>query len=114
QMWQAIGVETELRNIDPAVFFGSDPSSPDTFQKFYADIQLYAYNFDGTDPEKYMSGWTCKEIPSPENQWLGNNLSRYCDERYDAIVAQMGRTFDLDERARLARQLNDLLVVEGI
>src|SRR5690606_23181202 len=56
QMWQAIGVETELRNIDPAVFFGSDPSSPDTFQKFYADIQLYAYNFDGTDPEKYMSG----------------------------------------------------------
>jgi peptide/nickel transport system substrate-binding protein len=114
QMWQAIGVETELRNIDPAVFFGSDPSSPDTFQKFYADIQLYAYNFDGTDPEKYMSGWTCKEIPSPENQWLGNNLSRYCDERYDAIVAQMGRTFDLDERARLARQLKDLLVVEGI
>ena len=97
-MWQAIGVETELRNIDPAVFFGSD-SSPDTFQKFFADIQLYAYNFDGTDPQQYMAGWTCKEIPSPRNQWLGNNLSRYCNAEYDAVVEEMGRTVALEDRA---------------
>ncbi len=114
QMWQAIGVETELRNIDPAVFFGSDPSSPDTFQKFFADIQLYAYNFDGTDPQQYMAGWTCKEIPSPRNQWLGNNLSRYCNAEYDAVVEEMGRTVALEDRAALARQLNDMLVVEAI
>ena len=28
QMWEQIGVETELRNIDAAVFFGGDPASP--------------------------------------------------------------------------------------
>jgi peptide/nickel transport system substrate-binding protein len=27
------------------------PGSPDTLQKFYADVQMYANNFDGTDPE---------------------------------------------------------------
>jgi len=34
QWWSEIGVDTELRNIDASVFFGGDPSSPDTFQKF--------------------------------------------------------------------------------
>lgn len=114
QMWQAIGVETELRDIDPAVFFGSDQASPDTFQKAYADVQMYAYNFDGTDPERYMAGWICAEIPTPETQWLGNNLSRYCDEEYDALVEKMHHSFDLAERAELARRLNDKLVGEGV
>ena len=50
QWWNEIGVETELRNIDASVFFGGDPASPDTFQKFYADVEMYANNFDGTDP----------------------------------------------------------------
>lgn len=113
QMWQAIGVETELRNIDPAVFFGGDPSSPDTFQKFYADLQMFTNNFDGTDPEKYMASWQCGELPSPENQWLGNNLPRYCNEKYDAMVAEMARTASLEKRADLAKRLNDLLIDEG-
>jgi peptide/nickel transport system substrate-binding protein len=64
QMWGEIGVETELKNISASVFFGGDQSSPDTFQKFFSDIEMYTNNFDGTDPEKYMASWTCKEIPS--------------------------------------------------
>ena len=65
QMWREIGVETELRNINASVFFGSDPASPDTYQKFYADIQMYTNNFDGTDPQAYMAGWICDKIPAP-------------------------------------------------
>jgi len=33
QWWREIGIETELRNIDASVFSGSDPGSPDTYQK---------------------------------------------------------------------------------
>ena len=44
--WNQIGVETELRNLDASVFFGGDPGSPDTFQKFYADVEMYANVFD--------------------------------------------------------------------
>ena len=110
QMWEQIGVETELRNIDAAVFFGGDPASPDTYMKFYADIEMYTNNFSGTDPESYMANWACAEIPGPENQWLGNNIQRSCVAEYDALVAEMSKTASLEARARLAKRMNDILV----
>ena len=110
QMWEQIGVETELRNIDAAVFFGGDPASPDTYNKFYADIQMYTNNFDGTDPESYMANWACSEIPGPENQWLGNNIQRQCVPEYDELVAQMSQTAVPEERAALAKRMNDIIV----
>ena len=57
--WSQIGVETELRNLDGSVFFGGDPGSPDTFQKFYADVEMYANVFDGTDPQSYLAAYRC-------------------------------------------------------
>ena len=110
QMWEQIGVETELRNIDAAVFFGGDPASPDTYNKFYADVQMYTNNSDGTDPESYMANWACSEIPGPGNQWLGNNIQRQCVAEYDELVAQMSQTAVLEERAELARRMNDIIV----
>lgn len=112
--WSQIGVETELRSIDASVFFGSDPGSPDTFQKFFADIEMFTNNFDGTDPEAYMANWICDEFPRPETQWQGNNMMRFCSEEYDALVAEMSVTGDLNERARLAKALNDILMQEYI
>ncbi len=114
QWWSQIGVETELRNIDASVFFGSDPGSPDTFQKFYADVQMYARNFDGTDPAAYLANWQCDKTPTPENQWQGSNISRYCSEAYDALIAQMQQTADISARAAIARAMNDRLVQEFI
>ena len=114
QWWSEIGVETELRNIDASVFFGGDPGSPDTFQKFYADLEMYANNFDGTDPEAYMANWECKQAPRPETQWQGNNMPRYCSEEYDALVAEMAKTGDLNQRAELAKKMNDKLMQEYI
>ncbi len=110
QWWSQIGIETELKNIDAAVFFGGDQSSPDTFQKLFADLEMYANNFDGTDPEAYMGNWKCSEIPSPENAWLGGNMPRYCNADYDALVAEMAGTADIAERARLAIAMNDMLM----
>jgi len=114
QWWSEIGVETELRNIDASVFFGSDPGSPDTFQKLFADVEMYANNFDGTDPESYMANWECKQAPSPANQWQGNNMPRYCSADYDALVAEMATTGDLNDRARLAKAMNDMLMQDYV
>ncbi|MEM9100274.1 MAG: peptide ABC transporter substrate-binding protein [Pseudomonadota bacterium] len=113
QMWEEIGIETELKNIDASVFFGGDQSTPDTFQKFFADIEMYTNNFPGTDPEAYMGSWTCKEIPSPENQWVANNMPRYCTEEYDALVATYAVTAEPAERQRIAKELNDMLMNAG-
>ncbi len=113
QWWGEIGVEAELRNIDAGVFFGGDPASPDTYQKFYADIEMYANNFDGTDPEVYMANWLCEEIPGPANQWQGSNVPRFCDPDYEALVAEMGKTAGLSKRAELAKRMNDMLMEAG-
>jgi peptide/nickel transport system substrate-binding protein len=110
QWWNELGVEVELRNVDAGVFFGGDPASPDTFQKFYADLQMFANNFDGTDPEKYLGEWVCNEFPRPETQWQGNNISRWCDPAYDALHQELSKTAGLEARAALAIRLNDMIV----
>jgi len=107
--WSQIGVETELRNIDASVFFGGDPGSPDTFQKFYADVEMYANNFDGTDPQSYLSMYRCGNEPKPSSQWQGENINRFCDPEYDALLDELARTGELEERGRIAKQLNDML-----
>ncbi|MFN3614499.1 MAG: peptide ABC transporter substrate-binding protein [Rubrimonas sp.] len=113
QMWDQIGVETELRNISASVFFGGDPASPDTFQKSYADVQMFTNNFTGADPEVYLANWRCSEIPSPRNNWLGGNNTRWCSEEYDALVAELGKTAGIEARAEIAKRLNDMLMENG-
>jgi peptide/nickel transport system substrate-binding protein len=110
QWWNELGVEVELRNIDAGVFFGGDAGSPDTLQKFYADVEMYANNFEGTDAEKYLGDWVCAEFPSPDDQWQGGNTSRWCSEEYDALHAKLGETADPEERAKLTIELNDMIV----
>ncbi|MCQ0970572.1 peptide ABC transporter substrate-binding protein [Paracoccus sp. TK19116] len=113
QWWDEVGFETELKSIDASVFFGSDAGSPDTLQKFYADVQMYADNFEGTNPAPYLAKWTCNKAPGPNNQWQGENISRYCDEAYDALVAEMGNTVEPEKRAEMGRQMNDMLTTKG-
>lgn len=108
--WSQIGIETELRNVDASVFFGGDPGSPDTFQKFYADIEMYTNNFAGVDPEAYMANWLCSDIPTPATQWQGANIQRFCRPEYDALVEKMSVTADLEERGELAKQMNDMIM----
>ncbi len=113
QWWSEIGVETELRNISASVFFGGDPGSNDTFQKFFADVEMYANNFDGTDPEAYLAQHTCDKAPKPESQWQGENMNRYCDPAYDALVAELSQTGDLAKRGEISRTLNDMLTKDS-
>jgi peptide/nickel transport system substrate-binding protein len=113
QWWSEIGVETELKNISADVYFGGDPNSPDTFQKFYADVEMYANNFDGTDPEAYLAAYTCDKAPRPETQWQGENINRFCDPAYDALVAELGRTGEISKRGEIAKKLNDMLTKDS-
>ena len=99
----AIGVEVELKVVDASVFFGGDAGSPDTFQKFYADVEMYANNFDGTDPEPYLAQYLCDKIPGPENQWQGENINRFCDPAYDALVEELSKTAEMSKRAESPR-----------
>ncbi len=113
QWWSEIGIETELRNIDAAVFFGGDIASPDTYSKFYTDIEMYTNGSSGTDPETYMSSWHTSQITHPDNSWNGSNVPRWYNEDYNVLLDQMAQTAVLEERAALAIQMNDMLVQTG-
>lgn len=110
QWWSQIGIETELRNIEPAVFFGGVPGSPDTVINFYADVEMYTNAFDGADPEIYMGNWHSREIPSSANEWVGINIPRWYNEDYDALVDQLAVIPRLEDRAEIVKQMNDMLV----
>ena len=112
--WAEIGVETELKVIDPGVFFGGDPASTDTAEKFYADVEMHANNFDGTDPEAYLAALTTDKAPRPETNWIGTNYNRYSDPEYDALSVKLSQTFDMDERAAIAKKMNDMLTKDGM
>ncbi len=112
--WSQIGVETELRNLDASVFFGGDPGSPDTFQKFYADVEMYANTFNGTDPQTYLSAYRCGNEPKPDSQWQGENINRYCDPAYDALLDELARTGDIEKRGEIGRKLNDMLTKDSM
>lgn len=107
--WEQIGVETELRNLSGSVFFGGDPGSPDTFQKFYADVEMYANTFNGTDPQAYLSAYRCGNEPKPSSQWQGENINRFCDPAYDALLDELAGTGDIDKRGEIGRKLNDMI-----
>ena len=113
EWWSAIGIETELRNIDASVFFGGDPGSPDTFQKFYADVEMYANTFNGTDPQVYLGNGLCDKAPRPETQWQGENISRFCMEEFDALHAELSGTADMSERQRIGRELSAMMIDNG-
>jgi len=107
--WEQIGVETELRNLDASVFFGGDPGSPDTFQKFYADVEMYANTFNGTDPQQYLAAYRCGGEPKPSSQWQGENINRFCDPAYDKLIDELARTGDIKKRAEIAIKMNNML-----
>ncbi len=113
QWWTELGVKVELRNIAGSVFFGGDAGSPDTFQKFFADVEMYANNFDGTDPEGYLAEHVCDKIPRPETQWQGTNMNRYCNAEYDKLVKELGSTAGIEKRAVIAKRLNDMLTKDS-
>ena len=108
--WAELGVETELKNIDPSVFFGGDVASPDTVGRFYADVQMYADSSTGVDPESYLGSWITAQIAGAANFFLGPNVQRFQSDQYDRLYAELQNTVDMERRNQITIALNDLLV----
>lgn len=111
---QSIGMEVELKSIDASVYFSSDPSSNDTLEHFYADLQMYTRGNVNPDPGAYMKFYTCNQIPQKANNWSGDNNSRYCNPEYDKLWQQSTVELDPKKRKQLFIQMNDLLVNEAV
>ncbi|MFC3571119.1 peptide ABC transporter substrate-binding protein [Paracoccus simplex] len=113
QWWSEIGVETELKAVDGAAFFGGDPGNPDSQQKFYADAQMFTDAFYIPDPASFLNKFVCSRIPSAANQWQGNNSVRFCDKAYDAGIEELHGSAEPEKRQEIAKRLTDTLTAEG-
>ncbi len=111
QWWGEIGIDTELKNVDAGVFFGSDPASPDTYLKLFADLEMYTTGA-AVDPQDHLAQWLCEAIASKDNGWAAGNNFRGCSPEFDELFAQLTQTPVGPERDAIVKQLNDINVQE--
>ncbi len=104
------GIELELKSVTSSVFFSSDVGNPDTYGKFYADMQMYTTTMNQPDPERFMDQYLSKEVSSKANKWQGRNILRYRNAEYDSTYAAAEVELDPIKRAALFIKLNDLPV----
>ena len=109
--WGQIGIETEIIHHDAAVFFGGDPIADKDalYSRFFADVQMYATGPD-IDPQQYLVGLTCEEIPDRDNNWGGGNVTRACNPEFDELVEELAHTPIGPDRTALVKRMNDIQV----
>jgi peptide/nickel transport system substrate-binding protein len=64
EYWQEIGITAQTRNAEAGIFFGP-ATNPDSYLRFYADIQMYTF-VPLPDPQAHFSGYlaaTCRRRP---------------------------------------------------
>ena len=104
------GIELELKSVVPAVFFGSDAANPDTYQKFWADMQMFTTTMTQPDPQVFMEQFITEQISQKANKWASRNLVRWSNAEYDSTFAAAQVELDPVKRAALFIKLNDLVV----
>ncbi len=109
QACQKAGIEVELKSVTASVFFSSDVANPDTYAKFYCDLQMYNVLMNEPDPEFFMNQFVSWEIASKENKWQGRNITRWHSEEYDKAYRAAEGELDPVKRAALFIRMNDLV-----
>jgi len=107
---QKAGVDLELKSVVASVFFSSDVANPDTYGKFYCDMQMYTTTMTQPDPERFMDQYTSWEVSSKANKWQGRNITRWVSEEYDKAFRAAESELDPAKRAALFIKMNDLPV----
>lgn len=110
QAAQRAGIDLELKSVTASVYFSSDVANPDTYTKFYADMQMYTTTMPQADPERFMNQYTSREVATKANSWQGRNIVRWRNEEYDRIFHEAQGELDPVKRAALFIRLNDMIV----
>jgi peptide/nickel transport system substrate-binding protein len=109
------GIDMELKSVVASVFFGSDPGNPDTSSKFWADLQMYAFNMtSGPEPQRFMDPFVSWEIATKANNWAGRNNTRWRNDEYDRAWKSAEQEMDPVKRAALFIRMNDLLTQNNV
>ncbi len=109
QACQKAGIDLELKSVTASVFFSSDVANPDTYTKFYCDIQMYTTTMTQPDPERFMNQFCSWEASTKENKWQGRNITRWQNAEYDKAFRDSEGELDPVKRAALFIKMNELV-----
>jgi len=111
---QKAGIELELKQVTASVFFSSDVGNPDTYGKFWCDMQMYTTTMTQPDPERFMDQYLKREHSQKANKWSGRNITRWSSDEYDKTYALVETELDPVKRATLLIHLNDLPIKDNV
>jgi peptide/nickel transport system substrate-binding protein len=110
QACQKAGIDIEVKAVTSSVYFSSDVANPDTYTKFYTDLQMYTVSMTQPDPEVFMMQFLSWEAASKENKWQGRNITRWQNKEYDDIFKAAQTELDPVKRAAMLIKLNEMVV----
>jgi len=114
QAAQKAGIDLELKSVTASVFFSSDVANPDTYGKFWADMQMYTTTMTAPDAERFMDQYISAEASQKANKWAGRNICRYMNPEYDKLAAAAKSELDPVKRAAMYIKMNDMVVNDNI
>jgi peptide/nickel transport system substrate-binding protein len=114
QACQKAGIDLELKSIVASVFFSSDVGNPDTYAKFYADLEEFQVVMTQPDPALHMRRYHSRDLATKENKWQGTNFARWVNKEFDTAVDAADNEIDPIKRAALYIKCNDLMYQDMI
>jgi peptide/nickel transport system substrate-binding protein len=110
QAAQKAGIDIELKSVTASVFFSSDVANPDTYTKFYCDLQMYTTTMSQPDPEVFMVQFASYEAATKENKWQGRNITRWQNQAYDDNYKAAQSEVDPVKRAAMFVEANNMVI----
>jgi peptide/nickel transport system substrate-binding protein len=110
QACQKAGIDIEVKAVTASVYFSSDVANPDTYTKFYCDLQMYNNGPQQPDPEVFLRQFLSWEAATKENKWQGRNITRWQSKEYDDIHKAAQLELDPVKRAAMLIKLSEMAV----
>ncbi len=110
QACSKVGIDIEIKSVVASVFFSSDVANPDTYPKFYTDIQMFTTTMGQPDAGLFMQQFLTREQATKDNKWQGRNYTRYSNPDYDKVLIASDGELDPVKRAALLIQCNDIVI----
>src|SRR5690349_9927115 len=110
QACQKAGIDIEVKAVTASVFFSSDVANPDTYTKFYCDLQMYTTTMTQPDPELFMKQFLTEEQATKANKWQGRNITRWSSKEYDDNFKAGQAELDPVKRAAIFIKANDMVI----
>ncbi|MDX6750817.1 peptide ABC transporter substrate-binding protein [Geminicoccaceae bacterium 1502E] len=99
--WRQLGIEVQIRNEPPRVFFGETVS-----KRRFSGMALFAWISSPENPPR--STLHSAEIPTEAGGWSGQNYGGYRSARMDALIDAIEIELDREKRRALWHELQAL------